>query len=177
MSVVVRARPAFIVGAVDRFVVVGANELDPADLAKGRRPAFRSLSWTGPRLVGAELPSDPAKRNELLFSGVAGKDVERYPEYYVEFHEVAPALLQRAKPLDQLALTSPSESEALDRIVEEIGRPPEGLVYLPLASRRANLTMLLDSETGEPLKALALDPWPEYKIKQTRHDSGTPEGH
>ncbi len=175
MSVVVRARPAFIVGAVDRFVVVGANELDPADLAKGKRPEFRSLAWTGPRLVGAELPTDPAKRNALLFSGVAGKDVDKYPEYYVDFHEAAPALLERAKPLDQLVLSAASDRQALDRAVAEVAKQREQLLYLPLVGRRASLTMLLDADSGEPLKALAIDPWPDAKIKQARHDSNAPE--
>lgn len=175
MSVVVRARPAFIVGAVDRFVVVGANELDPADLAKGRRPEFRSLSWTGPRLVGAQLPDDPAKRDELLFSGLAGKDIEKYPAYYVDFHKAAPGLLQHAKPLDQLILSTASERQALDRTVADTAKPRQMLRYLPVMARRASLTMLVDGVSGEPLEALAVDPWPDAKIKQARHDSNVSE--
>ncbi len=177
MSVVVRARPAFIVGAVDRFVVVAANELDPEDLAKGRRPEFRSVPWTGPRLVGAELPTDPAKRDRLLFSGLSGKDVEKYPEYYVTYREAAPALLERARPVDQLHFSDPAEQEILDRAIAEATEARGRLLYLPVMARRGSMTMLLDASSGEPLKAVALDPWPDDEIKQARHGSDTPPKH
>lgn len=66
MSVVVRARPAFIVGEIDRFVLVTAKDLDRTDLAQGRKPEFRSVPWTGPRLVAAEMPTDPGEYADLL---------------------------------------------------------------------------------------------------------------
>ena len=56
LSIVLRSRPVFLVAAVDRFSLVSAVDIDDADLAQGTKPEFRSLSWTGPRTVGAQLP-------------------------------------------------------------------------------------------------------------------------
>ena len=67
LSIVLKARPVFLVAVVDRFSLISANDLDPADLAKGSQPEFRSLSLTGPRLVGARIPSTWQERNKVLF--------------------------------------------------------------------------------------------------------------
>lgn len=80
LSVVVRAGPVFIVGEIDRFVLVSADDLDSSDLAKASNPQFRALPWTGPRILGAELPTDKKLRNELVFSGARGKDIEKFPQ-------------------------------------------------------------------------------------------------
>ncbi len=69
MSVVSKSRPIFLVGVVDRFVLVAADEVTDADLAQGQQPQFRSRSWAGPRLVAVQMPSDP---NETKRSGVLG---------------------------------------------------------------------------------------------------------
>ena len=69
MSIVVRARPAFIVSRIDRFVLVTANELDQTDLDKASDPAFRRVSWTGPKLVGAQMLSN-ASLDLTLVDGI-----------------------------------------------------------------------------------------------------------
>ena len=62
------ARPVFTVFAVDRFEVVAANGIKSEDLAKATSPAFSSLSFTGPRVVAARLPSDPQERSQLMIN-------------------------------------------------------------------------------------------------------------
>src|SRR5580765_81947 len=83
LSVIALARPVFIVAALDRFFPFYANDLEDADLARATQPEFSTLSWTGPRLVGAMLPTDIKEKNDLTFSGIAGKDLEKFPRYYV----------------------------------------------------------------------------------------------
>jgi hypothetical protein len=156
MSIVVRARPAFIVSRIDRFVLVTANDLDDADLAKGSKPEFQSIPWTGPRIVGAVLPTDIDKRNALAFSGVGGKDLERFPQYYVDYDQAAPALLSRAKPLADLIKAKP---QAAQIIGERFDAGASDVVWLPLTAPRASMTMMLDRNTGKPLGALPVDPW------------------
>lgn len=159
MSVVTRARPAFIVAAVDRFVLVSANDLDPADLAQASRPEFRSLPWTGPKLVGAVLPTSNGERTDLLFSGMAGKDVEKFPKYYVPYGEAASAMLGAAHPLDALRTKHPEASPVLDAWLGQTGRRADAVVWLPLTSRRAGFTVLLDGANGAVLDILAISPW------------------
>lgn len=159
MSVVTRARPVFIVAAVDRFVLVSANDLDPADLAQASRPEFRSLPWTGPKVVGAVLPSNGAERNDLIFSGMAGKDVEKFPKYYVPYADAAPAMLKAAHSLEVLRGKHPEASPTLDAWLHRRQHDIRNVVWLPLTSRRADLTVLLDRSDGTVLGTVAIDPW------------------
>jgi len=156
MSVVVRARPAFIAALPERFVLVTATELADDDLVQGSKPEFRRIPWTGPQLVGTRLPSDVKERNDLLFSGVAGKDVDRFPKYYVDYALVAPEI--RAKPLDTLVEAHPDEKAMIDAWLQRHSRQADSVTWLPLKTQRAFLTMLLDRNDGTPLDALPIDP-------------------
>lgn len=159
LSVVTRARPAFIVGEIDRFVLVAANELDGADLAKATRPEFRSAPWTGPRLVGAQIPTDSAARNDLTFSGPSGKDIEMFPQYYANYETVAPQLLAHAKSLVALRKDHAESAAVIDAWLHAHTGDGANVVWLPLKARAQGLTMLLDRNSGKILDALPIDPW------------------
>ena len=159
VSVMTRSRPVFLVAAVDRFLLLSANDLDDADLAQGSKPEFRTRSWTGPRLVGAQLPTDVEDRNSILFSGVAGKDVDKFPRYYVDYETVAPQLLVKAQSLDALVKLDAPSRERLDGAVRATGKSAGEIVWLPMLARKASIVMLLDRGTGRPLKAVAVNPW------------------
>lgn len=158
-SVIAQARPVFIVAALDRFIPVYANDLDDADLAQAKQPEFTARSWTGPRLVGAKLPTDPKEKSELTFSGVAGKDLEKFPKYYVPYADVADAMLAKAKPLAELAAKSPANKAIIDRYLAGSPFPIAQLVYLPLHGRTDEYTMILSTADKQPLDAVAIDPW------------------
>jgi len=159
MSVVLRSRPVFLVAAVDRFSLVSASDLAPQDIAAGQKPEFRSLSWFGPRTVGALLPPEGRERTKIMLSGIGGKDIDKMPKYYVDYSQVAQGLLQDAKPLDDLSINTPGQREELDRALTKIGRAADQVVWVPLTARKANLVMLLDHDSGDPLGAVAINPW------------------
>ncbi len=159
LYVIAQARPVFIVAAIDRFEVVSANEIDPVDLAKGSKAEFRRLSWTGPRLVAAKRPDDPGKRSDLLFSGLAGKDIQTFPEYYVDYADEAASMLAHAKPLADLSRSKVDAALILEAWLKKHHREPSSIVWLPTKARKAALTMLLDTKNGAVLGALPIDPW------------------
>ena len=159
LSVIAQARPVFIVARFDRFIPVYAYELDDADLAQGRSPEFTTRSWTGPRLVGAMLPTDTNEKNRLLFSSIAGKDVEKYPQYYVPYAEVADAVLAVAKPLAELAAKSPHDKMVVDRYASGTSQNIDQLAYLPLKGRTGAYTVVLSRSSKRLLDVMALDPW------------------
>src|SRR5512135_2529347 len=72
------ARPVYLVFAKDHFDVVAANELDPADLDQAR-PEYRSLSLTGPRMIGVRMPDDPTERQAVMAGLLVGKDLQNFP--------------------------------------------------------------------------------------------------
>ena len=161
LHVVAAARPAFIVGVIDRFVLVSANELDQADLDKATDPEFRTAPWTGPELVGTRMPADIKQRNDLIFSALAGKDIDHFPQYYVPYADVVPTLKGNASSLDALKRKHPEISALLDRWVHEHStRKVSALVALPLKTRERFFTVLLDGEgDGTVLDVLPIDPW------------------
>jgi len=159
LSVIAQARPVFIVARLDRFIPVYANDLDDIDLAQAQKPEFATRSWTGPHLVGAQSPNDAKDRNDLLFSGIAGKDLEKFPKYYVPYADVADAIVAKAKPLTDLAAKSPVNKTVVEHFVRSTSRAVDQLAYLPLQGRTDAYTMVLSRTTKQPLDVLAIDPW------------------
>ncbi len=159
LHVVAAARPSFIVANVDRFSLVAANDIDSGDYAKATRADFRSAPWTGPRLIGAQLPASIQERNRLAFAGPGGKDIDVLPRYYVDYDVVAKDLLQRAKPLADLYKEKPEARPLIQAWLDRHARASDTIRYVPLTARRGTLTVLLDAATGSVLDAVPVDPW------------------
>jgi hypothetical protein len=159
MSIVLKSRPVFLLAVIDRFELIAASDLAPADLAEGSAPEFRSLSWTGPRLGAAQKPKDWHARNDILFGKTGGKDIDVLPKYYVDYARAAPDLLKRAKALDALPLRDDEARELLAMAVRKTGEPADHLVFVPIAARKGALVMLLDRDDGRPLRAVPINPW------------------
>ncbi len=159
LSVVLASRPVFLVATVDHFSLVSAGDLAADDLAEGKKPEFRSLSWTGPRLVGIARPTDAHERSQLLFSGLNGKDIDRLPKYYVDYEDDAANVLEYAQPLDTLLPNDAAAQALVQRWLHQHGRESAGIVWLPITARRHDLTMLMDRSSGTPLGAIAVNAW------------------
>lgn len=156
-----KTRPVFLVGLLDRFELVLADELDPADLVRGHKPEFRTLSLTGPRLVGATLPVTPEERLQAIMEGLAGKDLHRKPRHYADYGAIARDLARAGQPPDALKGTYPETARAIEAAARALGRDPATVRYLPIVARRGRATMLVDAGTGEVLQAIEVDPWPD----------------
>jgi hypothetical protein len=159
LSIVLASRPVFLLAVIDRFELIAASDLAPADLAEGSAPEFRSLSWTGPRLAAAQKPGDWRERNKILFGKTGGKDIDLLPKYYVDYASAAPDLLKRAKPLDALPLRGEEDRGKLAKALSSAHAERGDVVWVPIVARKASLTMLLDAHSGQPIRALAINPW------------------
>jgi hypothetical protein len=155
VHVVYLARPVYILFAVDRFNLVSAKDLDPADVAKATLPEFTRLPLGRPSYIAAVLPSDPKERTELLFSGLVGKDVELFPKYYVPYEQQAQNALKRAKDLGILLQRN---AGPVRHFLDAAGRSPESVKFLPLRAR-VDASVLIDAVSGMPLEILQVDPW------------------
>lgn len=149
-----RTRPVFLVAAVDRYEVIFANEIDPADLATAA-PEYRKLSWSGPRVVGLKRASSmPSQGPMLLF------DTTRQPAYYTAFKSYSAILESRARTLDGLMAKSPRGREVIARALARLGRSPANTRFVPVtSSRKGSAVMLIDADGALPLGVLPLDPW------------------
>ena len=130
------ARPVIQAFETDRFAVVSAAEIDPGQLPQAP-PAWRTLPWNGPRLVGVRAPRDG---NETLYSielSLQGVEPSVRPGWWQPYKQSIPAIQKRMKKLADLRSARPAAEQALiDQAVRKTGQPLEALFYLPLTSRK-----------------------------------------
>ena len=153
-SVVAQARPAFVVFVLDRFEMVAAVELAPEELAAAKRPEFRSVPWTGPKLVAADLPTDIAERQKLVALAQAGVDVQHFPRYYVPYEDRTQQVLAKAATIARLRATEPANMPAVEAWLASSGTKEDEVRALLLRTRFAWLVVLVDPRTARPVKML-----------------------
>ena len=158
--VIYQARPVFIVGEVDRLVVVTADQLSDADLAKGRRPEFRNRSWSGPRLVGVPPPKDDMREYDIASQALAGgKDIDQLPEFYVPYAQVANGLMKHALPLGLLKPANAGQRRQLVELQQAATLRGITLHFLPLQRQNVDYAAILSPDQQQPIAVLAIDPW------------------
>ena len=157
--VMLQTRPIFLVALPDRLQLVSANEINDADLAKASSAAFGHRSWTGPVLVGSKEPGDPALLWELtasVFGG--GAEIDRRPQFYVAFDEVAKPLARRAPRLSKWRdSTEIGVVEAMRWITQQKLRA-EDIAVVPVLGRSGTSAMLADANTGSLLRVFPFHP-------------------
>ncbi|OOG64068.1 hypothetical protein B0E46_09125 [Rhodanobacter sp. B04] len=157
VHVIAAARPVFVVAEVDRLVLVSADQLADADLARGSQPIFRRRSWTGPSLVGALPPSNSVDPGAVIKVLEGGKDIDQLPQFYVSYAQVIDRVMHHAIPLPQLKHVTASQRRQLDEIQSTAGSTP--LLALPLQRGDHDYTAIMSPETRRPLAILAIEPW------------------
>jgi hypothetical protein len=153
-SVVAQARPAFVVFVLDRFEMVAEVELAPEELAAATRPEFRSVPWTGPKLVAADMPTDNAERQKLVELAQAGVDLQHFPKYYVPYEERTKEVLAKALTIAKLRATEPANMPAVEAWLKSSGTKEDEVRALLLRTRFAWLVVLVDPRTAQPVKML-----------------------
>lgn len=160
LHVVWQSRPVFLVALPERVELIFANQIEPDALPSTGALPRTSLPWTGPQLVGTEMPTAPAARQALLDALIEGRDLPVFPQYYVPFGQVSEELVAGAAHIDQSA-------EFLDEIdrnamIESLGaRFRSGARVVPLVSVRGNGVLVIDAESGMPLHAWKAPPTAE----------------
>jgi hypothetical protein len=149
-------RPAYIVFVGDRFEVIPAGAIDDADLARGG--AYNTKPW-GPQLVAIREAIGTDEHNKMVFSGLEGKDYSVLPEYYIAFEQDLAELKQRAKPVSDLEKRHKEAKPLVASAVAELKVPVERLVWMPVMHKDGFWTVLLDSDTGQPVSWLPVDPY------------------
>jgi hypothetical protein len=157
MGRVTGSRPVYIVYVGDRFEVTAAADIRPAELAAARDPVYRSISWTGPRLVAMVVPL--ADHNDALFESLSGNEEHQRPKFFVPFDSQLANLRKRAAPLDELVKRHPEVEPLLAEARDEAGLPDARLRWLPVRFRQTFWTVLIDSESGRPRTYIPLDPY------------------
>ena len=159
--VLFESRPVYIAYVVDRFEIVRANGFPEGELEKGHSGGYDRLSWTGPKLVGVRLPTDPDESFNLGISGMGGVDAQYYPRYYVPYDKVRGEVRAKAQPIAVLRKRNPQGNPQIDQVIAALGRGEASLRFVPMRAGKADLTVFVDPGSGDILKIASLNPWGE----------------
>ncbi len=154
-------RPAFAVFAVDRFVLLGTNHVDAAQLATARAAHVFDAAERGPALVVAKLPTDESERQKLLDETLfQGKpDIESRPELWHRFADETQQVLARQEPLAALRAARPAAAAEIASAAATLNAAETDLGFVPLAVGARYLAAILDPQTGAPRAIVDTDPW------------------
>lgn len=169
MSVIAQSRPVFIVVSKDMTFLTTASGVNDADLAAAEVAAFRRRSWTGPLLVAAPEPDTVKGREELLESGLAGKDINALPRFFVPFANAGAGLIKNSVPYSALTAHASTRAPA-EAFAAVHGFATESLHVQPLRGRdpEKDLTIVFDIRNQTVAGVIAIDPWPAIEAHKSR---------
>ncbi len=157
ISSIYQVRPVYLAFVVDRFETVAAADLEESLLREAAEP-YRAIPVDGPKVVGVELPIDPAELENLTMAeALNGTGPALIPRYYRDYASVVSKTLSKARSLD--ALHEFNAANEVSEAVAGLGRDPAVLRFLPLAGRDRDLTVIVEAETGAIVEIVDLRPW------------------
>ena len=159
--VLYESRPVWIVFVKDRFELVRANYLQAEDVGKAK-PPYDELPLDGPRVVGARMPADPKEQLEIGLSAAGGRDLQMFPQHYVAYEQVRGEAAAKSLPYARLAEFNSARRDELAQWPQRLGRPAEGIRYLPLRAGKVDLAVLVDARSGDYLATAGLHPWEDW---------------
>lgn len=158
--VLFESRPAWIVYVKDRYELVRATQILDAEREKAK-PPYDGLPITGPKLVGARMPTDPSEQLRIALTAARGQDVQTYPQYLVPYDTVRKQVEAHAQPLSRLRELNPARRSLIDALPAELHRSETDLGFLPMRAGKSDLTVIVDRRNGDFLEIEPLRPW-EY---------------
>jgi hypothetical protein len=150
------ARPVLMAFEIDRFRIVSAADVDPSLL--GDAPLeLRELSWSGPRLIAAVKPTDPAEILKSVELAFAGYELSLIPRNWRPYESRREAVWKAARPVSTLLEKYPDQSIAVQRISLKCGQPLESLRFLPVLSRHESWVAVLAPTSVAPVDFLPVE--------------------
>jgi hypothetical protein len=154
------SRPVYIGFVKDRFELVRANEIPDSVLKDAKMQRYRDLPWLGPTLVGTAFPTDADEKFRLMVSGMAGVDIQAYPNYHVPYDAVKAEVAKKGLAIKLLPKFNKGLTVA--ELESRFARKEADLRYLPLRAGKKDLTVFIDAKTGDVLRYVDIKPW-EYE--------------
>lgn len=140
-NIIYQERPIFSVFAVDRFIVMGINDIDIRKLPSG----FKAISSSGPVPVYARFPEDQKERENLMFEALStGKDIEQRPEYYTPLADHWEQAKKRSIKLE--LLENKNNAVVLEKFFQN--RKKEDYVFFPIYGRFEQTVAAFHKETA-----------------------------
>jgi len=151
-------RPYFMVFTVDRFEVLTIRDVDITGITDSK---LLNKPVVGPILLYANMPQDPQVFQKLLkevmFEGKP--DLQFRTEYWSLYEDRQHLTIEPSLPLEALRGARPESLNAIDRLVKNNGGNIKRLSFVPGTAQNSEFAAILDTESGEFLDSLVIDPW------------------
>ncbi|WP_423708872.1 TfpX/TfpZ family type IV pilin accessory protein [Undibacterium sp. WLX3042] len=154
--VVYIARPVAMVFEGSQFRVVTANDVDINELPQARAD-MRSLSLTGPVLLGVRDYKDAVEKSDAAFRAFSGYDIGTRPSFWQPYADSQTKVLSVARTLDTLIKKYPESKLEIERQLNKTGHTIDNAKFLPVLSRGTDWLVVIDSSTAKPLFFLKKD--------------------
>ncbi len=159
VHVMASSRPAFVVYLKGSFEVVPAQDVRIKTADEIKLPEFQSIPLTGPKLAAVRIPVDPGLQLQIAMeAATGGADFTVYPRFYIPYATASREAASRGEPLPKLAAMSAENAEAVGKLVSSSGKPVDSLVYLPLRTRIAEMSIVLGKNEGDVVGVLDVYP-------------------
>ena len=150
-------RPYFMVFTVERFEALTIRDVDPSSIKDQR---FLDKPLSGPILLYAEMPTGEGFQKLLKEVMLEGKpDLQYRPEFWSLYEDRQIQVIKPSKPLSQLRLMRPESVAVIDELVIKHGGNIKELSFVPGLHQNGQFAAILDSNSGEVLDYLVLNPW------------------
>lgn len=154
---VAQNRPAYVAFVKDRLEVISAGEIGLKDWQEAAGSMFDSPPWTGPVLIATFV--QPKDSNDALDGGLRGHDIGVRPKFYVDYASQVDAIKRKIIELPVLEQRHAEAGALVSRSLQELRRPAADFGWLPVKHRRGFWTVLIDRQTGYPVRYLPIDPY------------------
>ena len=149
-------RLQFLVFTVDRYEIVSAGELSSNDLLKLENKNWDAGGLLSSHVFGVIAPT-PTDENyiDAVINGLNGRDIQFSTESYVPLESISSDVKKKIRPIDDFP------SDLKNQIIKFIPNSVSGddVGWLPLSHERNFWTMLVNKNTGKPIKAVPFDPY------------------
>jgi hypothetical protein len=142
------ARPVHLVFEIDRFRVIHAVDV-PEELLPQSPPGIVASPLTGPTMLAVRPFSSERERVDATLAALQGLHLGARPDLWQPYEAAVPRILKAGRPAGELARRFPARAAEIEAGMAATGQPAGQLVYLPLVSRKAFWTVLLDSRTAQ----------------------------
>lgn len=131
-------RPIGLVFEIRQMRVVTAADVDSASVAKA--PAeLRALSWSGPRLMAVDKPTDPSELFQSIQLGMAGVDLGMQPMYWRPYGRARREAAWKAARTAALLIERRREADVqVAAAAVAAGLKVDQVRFLPLRARNAD---------------------------------------
>lgn len=151
-----QARPVHLVFEIDRFRAVHAVDVPP-ELLSQSPPGVAAMPVEGPTMLAVRPFASERERVDATLAALQGLHLGARPDFWQPYEQAVPRVLAASRPASELLSRFPARAAGIEEAILATGQPVERLAYLPLVSRKAFWTALVDVRTAEVLGFVPVD--------------------